>query len=197
MGQSTESPRRTGGSSGQSTPGDEQHSAAGHPKTGAIGNSQDERAAERTPVSSGSHRRQAGQQVPTGMRVLSVVLALFGLLLSVLGLRVFLAGQGASAHDPTGGSPAVAGAGVLVVAIGVGYFTAAHGTWTLKPWGWTLAIGLLGTGALSSLLVLTSSASSAGLAGLVVNGGLCWYLYSNRRLYQRLARAGGVRKSTS
>jgi len=122
--------------------------------------------------------------VPIWIRVPPLVLALFGLPLSVFGLWIVSAGRSASAHGPTGGSSAIAGVGVLTTAIGVGYVLAAYGTWTLKPWGWTLAIGLLATGSLSSLLVLTSGAPGPGLLGLVVNGGLCWYLYESVRAFR-------------
>jgi len=190
MGHSTEPPRHTGGQSGQSTPGDEPHSAAGHSKTGAIGNSRNARAADRGPASSGGHSHDTDRTAPTGMGVLPVVLALFGLPLSAFGLWITRTGRTASAYDPTGGSWAIAAVGVLMVAFGVGYLLAAYGTWRLKPWGWTLAVGLLGAGALSSLLVLTGSGSGVGLVGLLANGGLCWYLYANRSLYRRLAGSG-------
>jgi hypothetical protein len=190
MGHSTGPPRRPGGPSGQSTPEETQHSAAGHSKTGAIDNSRNARAADRTPTSGEDRSHDTNRTVPTGMRVLPVILALFGLPLSAFGLRVTEAGRTASAYDPTGGSSAIAAVGVLMVAFGGGYLLAAYGTWRLKPWGWTLAVGMLGAGALSSLLVLTGSASGVGLVGLLVNGGLCWYLYANRSLYRRLTGSG-------
>jgi hypothetical protein len=190
MGHSTDHAHGTSGQEERSPPREQQPSAAGHPKTGAIDNAPKGRTAQQPQAAGGGHGPGTSKAVPTPMRVLPAVLALFGLPLSFFGFKVVEAGRAASTYDPTGGSSAIALVGVLMMAMGGGYLLAAYGTWTLKPWGWTLAVGVLGAGALSSLLVLTGSASGVGLVGLLANGGLCWYLSANRSLYRRLAGAG-------
>lgn len=97
------------------------------------------------------------------------------------------AGEAASRYNPAGGGSAITLAGLFSAGLGVGYLAAAYGTWTLRPWGWKLAVTLFGLGALSSAVLVTGDVDGPGLFGLLLNGGLGWYLYANRPLYRRLS----------
>lgn len=169
---------------GQQSPGGAGRQGAGSGRSGNSGR----RGGPRDPGHGTSPSRAAGGgTVPTTLRIVSVALVVFGVPSLLVGIRAMQAGQSAAPYDPTGGSSAITLVGLLSAALGAGYLAAAYGTWTLRPWGWKLAVTLFGIGTLSSFVLLTGDLAGPGLFGLLLNGGLGWYLYSNRSLYRRLA----------
>src|SRR5664279_5642294 len=75
---------------------------------------------------------------PMGITILAVLAAISGVLGLLGGLAVIgLSGILANAY---GGFYSLVGYGILVISIGELVF--AFGAWTLKPWAWTLGIGL-------------------------------------------------------
>jgi len=140
--------------------------------------------------SRGTPQKRGDAAVPTGLRAVSVALAVFGLPAVYAGIKLLQVSGEASRYDPTGSSSSLGVVGALALAVGVGYLAAAYGTWTFKPWGWKLGVGLFAVGTLSGLLLLAEGAGAAGLVGLAVNGGLGWYLYTNRPLYVQFVEDG-------
>lgn len=79
---------------------------------------------------------------PMGVTILAVLAAIGG----VLGLLGSLALIGLGGLAAAGGAAAVGGIatiyGILVLVLSVLSLVFAYGAWTLKPWAWTLGVGL-------------------------------------------------------
>ena len=123
--------------------------------------------------------------VPTALRLVPIALVMFGVPAVYVGIQVLTYTEKVSRYGPSGAGSSLTFAGLVSLVIGVGYLVAAYGTWSFKPWSWKLSVGLFAAGALSSLLFLANGLGGPGLFGLLINGGLGWYLYSNRSLYMR------------
>ena len=127
----------------------------------------------------------AGQQsVPLGFRLVSLAFLGIGVALELSGV-VFV--QGASAMSAYAGpiSSSLTLVGIVLAGFGVGYLAAGYGTWTFRPWGRRLGLYISGVGVLSSLAVLVAG-GPVGPVGLLVSGGMVWYLYANKQQYDRL-----------
>jgi len=110
------------------------------------------------------HSEKSSPTAPLGIKLICVLQLFFDLLI----LLVALAGVGA-------GGPAGAIATVLLALVAVD-FAAVYGLWTLKSWGWVLAV-VLGSVFLFADLVQVNVVSL--LVGLLILG----YIVSKRRLY--------------
>jgi len=77
----------------------------------------------------------------------------------------------------------LAAIGLGSMAIGVGYFYAAHGIWNLQPSGWTAGMVVLGAGTLMGLYVLVKGTGSVGLFSTALSGGMLWYLHSHKEFF--------------
>ena len=84
-----------------------------------------------------------------------------------------------------GGGSSLQTVGVVLAGIGVADLVAAYGLWSLKPWGWTAGMGVLGLGVLTSLYTMAQT-GSGGLLGLLVYGSLFWYLSTKQSLFREL-----------
>lgn len=110
---------------------------------------------------------------------------MFGVPAVYVGIEALTYTEDVSRYGPSGAGSSLTFIGLVSLVIGVGYLAAAYGTWSFKPWGWKLSVGLFATGALSSFMFLANGYGGPGLFGLLINGGLGWYLYANRPLYMR------------
>ena len=123
--------------------------------------------------------------LPAGIKAVAVTLGLLGSTSLLAGLSLGNAGATASSYGATGAGTALGGVGIIFAVLGVCEFLSAVGLWTRRRWGWQLGVGVLGLGALGSLVLLVSGSPPMGLAGLALHGGLGWYLYSQRGYYRR------------
>jgi hypothetical protein len=110
---------------------------------------------------------------------------MFGVPAVYVGIQALTYTEKVSRYGPSGAGSSLTFIGLVSLVIGVGYLVAAYGTWSFTPWGWKLSVWLFAAGALSSVLLLANGFGGPGLFGLLINGGLGWYLYANRPLYMR------------
>lgn len=114
-------------------------------------------------------------KAPTGIKIICV-LAGIGAIFSII--AGFAAGSIAGAP----GVPSWYGAlGPVMILLGLANFPMIYGLWTVKSWGWTLAMVLYGINILANLLQLTTGLGA--LVGLTVSIVIIWYIYSKRDLY--------------
>src|SRR5512136_930619 len=91
------------------------------------------------PISSTTEKGEKMKR-PTGITIIAVLMFIGGALSVIGALTAFGAG--------------LAGSGIWSLVIGVADLVLAWGLWTLKPWAWMGALGLLGFGALSVIIQL-------------------------------------------
>ncbi|MEF8821328.1 MAG: DUF2127 domain-containing protein [Halovenus sp.] len=105
-----------------------------------------------------------------------------------LPVQLFKYDTGTNRPYAGGASGTLLAAGVVMAGYGLIQLAAGYGTWTLKPWGRRLALGLGTVGLVGSLFTMTGL-GLVGLTGLALYGGMAWYLYSNGDQYERLGRS--------
>jgi hypothetical protein len=116
-------------------------------------------------------------QRPTGITIIAILSAIGG----VFGLLASLAllGLGAVVGAATGLGGLTFVAGLIVLAYSVLSLVLAYGFWTLKPWGWTLGVGVQGLGIVQAVLQFANNTSQ--IASLVIGVGIAafilWYLF--------------------
>ncbi len=124
---------------------------------------------------------------PVGFRLVSALFATTGLLLLAAAAVLFDSASSVSAvFGP-------AGTAVLVIAVAFGglgltNLLAGYGIWRFRAWGRKLGLFVSGSATVGSLFMLVA-AGPAGLPGLVLNGGVAWYLYEHNEEYARWGRA--------
>jgi hypothetical protein len=114
---------------------------------------------------------------PTGVTILAVLAGIGGVLGLLFGLLTVLLGGalGAAGAGPLG---ALAGAfGFILLILGVLYLVLAYGMWGLRPWAWTLGLGLAIVGIVFGVLWLLSGDIATALVQLVINGVIAYYLW--------------------
>ncbi|MXR52809.1 hypothetical protein GRX03_14490 [Halovenus sp. WSH3] len=122
--------------------------------------------------------------MPTGFRLVSVTFAGIGAMLLLGGLAVLNSASAVAAYAGPAGS-AVAGVGVVLGAVGVVHLAAGYGTWRFRSWGRLLGL-VVAVGGLLSSLPLVVLGGPAGVGGLLLHGGIAWYLYTTGERYARL-----------
>jgi uncharacterized membrane protein (DUF2068 family) len=117
-------------------------------------------------------------QRPTGVTiiaVLAVIAGVFGLLggLALIGLGGIIAASGV-----TGGALAPI-LGLLLLAYGVLALVLAYGFWTLRPWAWTLGIGLQAAGIVINILQFLNNSTQlvSAIVSIAISVVVIWYLY--------------------
>ena len=115
---------------------------------------------------------------PTGVTVLAILAfigGIFGILggLTLAGLGGFVAASGAAG----GGFAAVLG--VLLLLYGVLAFILGYGFWTLKPWAWTLGVGLQGASIALNILQFINDADQlvSAIISIAITAAILWYLF--------------------
>ena len=98
-------------------------------------------------------------QRPTGITILAVLAAIAGVLYILGGLALLTVGTVVSATYALGGLAVIIG--LIILVVGVLYIGLAYGFWSLKPWAWSLGVGL----------------QVAGIIGIVIAGAIVYYLY--------------------
>jgi uncharacterized membrane protein YidH (DUF202 family) len=126
--------------------------------------------------------------VPLGFRLVSLAFLGMGVALGLSGIVVL---QGASAMSAYAGpiSSSLTLVGLMLAGFGVAHLAAGYGTWTFRPWARRVGLSIAGCGVVSSLLVLVAG-GPVGPVGVLVSGGMAWYLYTNNQQYDRLILVG-------
>ena len=118
-------------------------------------------------------------QRPTGVTILAV-LQLIGGILSVLGgIGLLFAGATATPDGPGANSGVATVFGFGLIVSGTIGLIAGYGLFTLKGWGWLLAVIFSILNVLSSLWnLIQGNAILSAIVGLVVSGLILYYLYT-------------------
>jgi len=108
---------------------------------------------------------------PLGITILAILAAIagiFGLLGSVALLGLSAASSGLFMI-----------LAIVTLVLSVLYLAFAYGAWTLKPWGWTLGVGLSVASVVITLLGLTQGTQElvGTLINLAISGVILYYLF--------------------
>ncbi len=116
-------------------------------------------------------------QRPTGITILAVLAAIGGVLAILGGLALLTVGAAISAAYALGG--VVAFIGLFALVIGILDLIVAYGFWGLKPWAWTLGVGLQVAGiVLNVIQYVNNSANLSGtIISIVIAAAILYYLY--------------------
>jgi uncharacterized membrane protein (DUF2068 family) len=123
-------------------------------------------------------------QRPTGVTILAVLQIFGGIISLFFGLSsLFFGGlmvvsdAAATAGAEIDMGPIMLAAGVLALISGVIGLIAGYGLFTLKGWGWTLAVIFAIANIVSNLLGLFQGANIVGgIIGIVISGLILYYL---------------------
>lgn len=122
-------------------------------------------------------------QRPTGITILAVLQLIGGALTLLFGLSsVFLGGTLFAAGVVQEGAPAgvggvMFGIGIASIIVGIFGLIAGYGLFTLKGWGWTLAIFYSLFNILQGIISLFQGTNIPGsIVGLVISGLILYYL---------------------
>lgn len=123
------------------------------------------------PIDPDSNPPASGRR-PTGVTVLAVLAAIGG----VIGLLGSLGMMGLASLG--GGFLAILG--VLLLVLSVAYLAFAYGAWSLRPWAWSLGIGLSVGSIVLTLLQLTQGATDivGALISIAISGVILYYLFT-------------------
>jgi hypothetical protein len=119
---------------------------------------------------------QAGTR-PTGITVLAILAAIGGVFALLGGLALIGLGGLASASGVGGFAVII---GLLLLVLGVLQLVLAYGFWGLKPWAWTLGVGLQVASVVLSLLQFlnnTGGGITSLIISIVISGVILYYLF--------------------
>lgn len=70
--------------------------------------------------------------------------------------------------------------GLLFIVLSVAYLVFAYGAWNLRPWAWTLGVGLSAASIVLTLLQLTQGATTivSALISVAISGVILYYLFT-------------------
>ncbi|MDP9250439.1 MAG: hypothetical protein M3O78_03610 [Chloroflexota bacterium] len=116
-------------------------------------------------------------QRPTGITILAVLAAIAGVLYILGGLALLTVGAVVSATYALGGLAAIIG--LIILVVGVLYIGLAYGFWSLKPWAWSLGVGLQVAGIILNIVqYVNNNANLVGtIIGIAIAGAIIYYLY--------------------
>jgi hypothetical protein len=112
-----------------------------------------------------------------GVTIIAVLAAIGGVLgllgsLGLLALGGAIGAAGARAGLLFG---SVLLTGLILLVLSVAYLAFAYGAWTLKPWGWTLGIGLAAISAVVAVLQLIGGDLSS-IISIAISAVIIYYL---------------------
>jgi hypothetical protein len=114
---------------------------------------------------------------PTGITILAILAAIGGVFGIFGGLTIMLGG---AALGVAAGNAAFAGLagifGALTVIIAIGYLAFAWGAWGLRPWAWTLGVGLAAVSIVLNLFQLIGGNWGA-IVSLAIAAAIAYYLF--------------------
>ena len=117
-------------------------------------------------------------QRPTGVTVLAILAAIGGVFGILGGLALVGFGGVAAAGGVAGGGLATI-VGLLLLAYGVLALVLAYGFWTLKPWAWTLGVGLQAAGIVINILQFVNDSRQlvSAIVSIAISALILWYLF--------------------
>lgn len=122
-------------------------------------------------------------QRPTGVTILAVLCVIGGLLALIFGsLFTFMgptiAAQAAAADEAAAMAtgPMMMGFGVFGLIMGLLYLITAYGLFGLKPWAWMVAVVVQVLAFVSHLAGLFQGQVAGAVVGLLIAGGILFYL---------------------
>jgi uncharacterized membrane protein (DUF2068 family) len=117
-------------------------------------------------------------QRPTGVTIIAVLSAIGGVFGILGGLALVGFGGVIAASGVAGGGFATI-VGLLLLVYGALALALAYGFWTLKPWAWTLGVGLQGAGIVINILQFLNNSSNAvsTVISIAISAAIIWYLY--------------------
>ena len=109
---------------------------------------------------------------PLGVTILAILAAIAG----ILGLLGSLALLGISGAAGVGGGMLW---GIISLILAVAYLAFAYGAWSLKPWAWTLGVGIAVVGILWALYWFTQPGGNVVslLISVAISGVILYYLF--------------------
>lgn len=123
-------------------------------------------------------------QRPTGVTILAIIQILGGILSLLVGVSglffgglIVAAGDGQPAGEVATMGPILVGASIAALISGIIGLIAGFGLFTLKGWGWTLAIVFSVLNILNNLVSVFQGRNVAGaIVGIVISGLILYYL---------------------
>ena len=117
-------------------------------------------------------------QRPTGVTILAI-LAFIGGVFGILGGLALVGFSGLIAASGVAGSGLATILGVLLLIYGVLSLVLGYGFWTVKPWAWTLGIGLYGAGIVLNVLQYINDSTQlvSAIISIAISVAILWYLF--------------------
>jgi hypothetical protein len=114
---------------------------------------------------------------PTGITILAILAAIAGVL-GLFGSLLFI-GIGGAFAGTTGLGGLVVVVGLLLLVLSVLYLVFAWGAWTLKPWAWTLGVGLSAASIVLTVLQLITGMSEpvGAIISIAISAVIIYYLF--------------------
>lgn len=117
-------------------------------------------------------------QRPTGVTILAI-LAFIGGIFGILGGLALVGFSGRIAASGVAGGGFATILGVLLLLYGVLALVLGYGFWTLKPWAWTLGVGLQAAGIVLNVLQFINDSTQlvSAIFSIAISVAILWYLY--------------------
>lgn len=117
------------------------------------------------------------QQRPLGITIFAILAGVGGVFGLIGGAALLGIGSLATAAGFLVGAVAVV-FGLLILAVAILEIGLAYGLWTMKPWAWSLGIGLEAVAVVLELIRFAGGRSTASsfIVTLVIAGAIIWYL---------------------
>ena len=114
---------------------------------------------------------------PTGITILAILAAIGGVFGIFGGLAIMVGGAALGVAVGSAGFAGLAGLfGALTLIIAIGYLAFAWGAWGLRPWAWTLGVGLAAISIVLNLFQLIDGNWGA-IVGIAIAAAIAYYLF--------------------
>jgi hypothetical protein len=114
---------------------------------------------------------------PTGITILAVLAAIGGVFGIFGGLTIMLGGAAIGVAAGSAGFAGLAALfGALTVIIAIGYLAFAWGAWGLRPWAWTLGVGLAALSIVLGLFQLIGG-NWGSIVSIAIAAAIAYYLF--------------------
>src|ERR687893_1132140 len=97
---------------------------------------------------------------PLGVTVIAILTIIGGIIFLVSGLVLL-----------------IIGIGIILLALGIAYLVMAYGLWKGKGWAWTISLILAGIGIITGIVYIIQDNIAGGIASIIINGVIIYYLY--------------------
>jgi uncharacterized membrane protein (DUF2068 family) len=117
-------------------------------------------------------------QRPTGITILAI-LAFIGGIFGILGGLALVGFSGIIAASGVAGGGFTTILGVLLLIYGPTSLVLGYGFWTLKPWAWTLGVGLQGAGIALDILQFINDSTQlvTAIISIAISAAILWYMF--------------------